>query len=71
MASEARTVSHSNVGEVTEWCGGKSVLEKDSLDDSVTIPAINVVTKDGVKRAYIGDTIIRNNDGFYQIWKGN
>lgn len=70
MGSEARTVSQSNLEEVTEWCKGKLVMEHDSLDHSVTNPGINLQTADGVKRAYVGDTIIRCDNGTYMIWKG-
>lgn len=70
MSSEARTVSASNVGEVAVWCGGKIVGEIDPFDDTASTPAINVQTGDKVSRAYIGDTIIKNHDGTYQIFKG-
>lgn len=71
MASEAKTVSLMNVGLVAAWCEGKLVTEHDSLDHSVTNPAINLQTESGIERAYVGDTIIKNHNGTYQIWKGN
>jgi hypothetical protein len=70
MGSEARTVSEKNLGEVAVWCGGVIVGEHDALDHSVSNSALNLRTMNGeVERAHIGDMIIRNHDGTFQIRK--
>lgn len=71
MGSEARVVSASNIEEVAEWCGGKVVTEIDDLDRSVTNPAMNLRTIKEIERAHIGDTIIKNHNGTFQLWKAN
>lgn len=70
MGHEARTVSIMNVGLVAQWCGGVMVTEKDPFDDSKTNPAFNFQAGDEIKRAHIGDTIIKNADGTFQLWEG-
>lgn len=70
MGSEARMVSESNITEVAEWCGGVVITEHDALDHSVTNPALNLPAGDEVVRAHIGDTIIKNHNGTFQIFKG-
>lgn len=69
MSSEARVVSESNIGAVAEWCGGVVVVEHDALDHSATNPALNLETIAGIERAHIGDTIIKNHNGTFRIWK--
>lgn len=69
MGSEARLVSESNIAQVAEWTGGVIVTEHDALDHSVTNPALNLLTINGIERAHIGDTIIKNHNGTFQIWK--
>lgn len=71
MAFEARTVSASNVEEVAVWCMGVVVEEHDAFDHTATNPAINLRTETEIERAHIGDTIIKNNSGTFQIWKGH
>lgn len=72
MGSEAKLVSERNIGEVAVWCGGVIVGEHDALDHSVTNPALNLRTMNGeIERAHVGDTIIKNHDGTFQIWKGD
>lgn len=69
MGSEARVVSAANIAEVAEWCMGKVVIEHDALDHSVTNPALNLRTIKEIERAHIGDTIIKNHNGTFQLWK--
>lgn len=65
-------VSESNVGELALWCGGVIVGEHDALDHSVISPALNLRTADGaIERASVGDMIIRNHDGTFQIRKAH
>jgi hypothetical protein len=70
MSSEARTLTENNVWELATWCGGNPVVEHDALDHDKTSPGINVPTKDGVERASLGQTIIRKNDGTFEVFKG-
>lgn len=70
MASEARVVSKYNIAGVAEWCGGVVVIEHDSLDHSITNPALNLRTTKEIERAHIGDTIIKNHDGSFSIFRG-
>lgn len=67
MALDARTLTNKNVWELVEWCGGKSVVEHDALDHDRTSPGINVPTKDGVERASLGDMIVQQNDGTFEV----
>lgn len=46
------------------------VTEIDPFDSDKTNPAFNFQTKEGIKRAHIGDTIIKNADGTFQLWEG-
>lgn len=46
-----------NGAELAQWCRGKLVEEIDPVDPELKSPAINVQTKDGVKRAHVGDYI--------------
>lgn len=67
MGSEARTLNEKNAAALAHWCGGKLVTEHDALDDEKTSPGINVPVGDDVERASVGDTLIRKNDGTFEI----
>lgn len=69
MSSEARNLTENNAEELAHWCGGRVVAEHDALDHENWTPGINVPVKDGVQRASKGDTIIRKNDGTFEIFK--
>lgn len=69
MASEARTLTEKNAAELAEWCGGVLVTEYDAIDSSKSFPGINVPVKDGAERASLGDTLIRKDDGTFEISK--
>jgi len=69
MTSEGRILIHSNANELAHWCGGKLVVEQDALNSEVTSPGINVPVGDEVKRASVGDVIIRKDDGSFDIFK--
>lgn len=73
MSSEARTLSGTtkNAEELTLWCGGKLVWEHDALGQHMAYPGINVPVGDGVERASMGDTIIKKNDGTFEIFKNS
>lgn len=70
MASEARNLTENNAAELAQWCGGRLAREHDALDHSQSTLGINVPVVDGVERASVGDTIIRRNDGQFEIFKG-
>lgn len=69
MSSEAKTLTADNAAELAEWCGGRAVMEHDALNPAQSSPGINVPVGDDVKRASMGDMIIRNNDGTFRIFK--
>jgi hypothetical protein len=70
MSSEARNLTDRNAEELAHWCGGLVVKEHDALDHSNWTPGINLRVGDDVQRASVGDTIIRKNDGTFEIFKG-
>lgn len=69
MGSEARIVTKENASALATWCRGKLVNEQDALLPHINTPGINVPVGDGVERASLGDTIIRKNDGTFQVFK--
>jgi len=69
MASEARTLTSDNGEELARWCGGRLVREFDALNPAKSAPGINVPVGDGCERASMGDTIIRKNDGTFEIFR--
>jgi hypothetical protein len=69
MTSEAKTLTEDNAQEVAQWCGGRAVIQHDALDHDVTTPGVNVPVGDSVQRAQVGDMVIRNDDGSFQIFK--
>lgn len=56
----AKQVTEDTAKEITAWCGGRLVGEMDALDRSSVSPGINVPTLRGVKRASMGDYVIKN-----------
>lgn len=71
MSSEARTLTADNAAELAAWCGGRAVKEYDALNHDSFTPGINVPINGGitVERASMGDTLIRKNDGTFEIFK--
>ncbi len=69
MGSTARMITAENIREVAGWCGGRIVTEIDPFDDAATNLAFNVKTIKEIERAHIGDTIIKNHNGTFQLWK--
>lgn len=70
MASEARVLTRDNALQVVAWCKGRLVEEQDALNPAVTSPGINLQVSNGdIQRASMGDTIIRNDDGTFSIFK--
>lgn len=68
MSSESRVINKHNIDEVASWCGGRVVVQHDALDSSITFPAINVPVGDNVRRANIGDMVIKKDDGSFEIF---
>lgn len=69
MGAESRIVTVRNVDELSQWCGGRVVVQQDALNPNSTHPAINVQTDEGVERAQVGDMLIRNHDGSFAVIK--
>lgn len=69
MSSEARILTQENASHLAEWCRGKLVNEQDAISPHVNTPGINVPVGEGVKRASLGDTIIRKSDGTFEVFK--
>jgi hypothetical protein len=69
MSSEARTLTANNADELAAWCGGRAVVEHDALDHEKTSPGINVPVGlfSEVKRASVGDTILREMNGSFKV----
>ena len=55
---------------ITVWCGGLLVQEIDPFTAAVQ-PGINVPCKDEVKRASLGDYVIRKEDKTFDVVKPN
>ena len=70
MSSEARNLTERNAEALAHWCGGLVVQEHDALDHDNWTPGINLLVDGEVQRASMGDTIIRKNDGTFEIFKG-
>ena len=69
MSSEARILTIQNASHLASWCGGMLVNEQDALLPHINTPGINVPVGGEVKRASVGDTIIRKNDGTFEVFK--
>lgn len=68
MGSEGKVVTKENAEELAKWCGGKIVIEHDAIIHTITNPAINVPVEDGVKRAHVGDIIIKKENGTFDVY---
>lgn len=69
MGATARTLTARNAQEIADWCGGVVVIQHDALEHSNTTPGVNVPTPEGVQRAQVGNTIVQNADGTFEIFK--
>lgn len=70
MILESKIVFDWSIEDLVEWCGGTIVIEHDALDHAVTQRGINVPCQhDEVKRASLGDTITRHDDGTFDVVK--
>lgn len=66
---EAYAITETNLLEITLWCGGKQVEE--ILPDGTKRPAINFQAREGVERAYVGNILIKDGPGCYDVIRGN
>jgi len=64
---QAMHLSEELVTVISVWCGAVVVEEIDPLDDTKRYPALNVQTKEGVKRASLGDYILKHHDGSFDV----
>lgn len=67
----AMRLSPELVTVVSVWCGGRIVEEIDPFDSSQRYPALNVQCGNEVKRASLGDTVIKHSDGTFDVKKPN
>ena len=68
---QAMEVSPQLVKVISVWCGGLEVEEIHPFDNQTRYPAINVPTPEGVKRASIGDHVIKRSDKTFDVVKPN
>lgn len=64
---EHMIVSPELVTTVAAWCKGAQVEEIDPFDAEKRYPALNIQTREGVKRASLGDAVIKHDDGSFSI----
>lgn len=69
MSSTAKILTAENAAHLAAWCQGRLVNEQDALLPHINTPGINVPVRGGVERASVGDTIIRNDDGTFEVFK--
>jgi hypothetical protein len=60
-------LSQENIKTVAAWAGAIEVEEIDPFNDTQRYPALNVQCGDTVKRAGLGDYVIRNSDGTFNV----
>lgn len=68
---QAMLLSPELVTVVSVWCGGRIVEEIDPFESSNRQPGINVLCGDEVKRASLGDYVIRKEDKTFDVVKPN
>lgn len=54
---------------ISVWCKGLVVEEIDPFDRQKTQPGLNVPGKDEVKRASLGDWVLKHEDGSFDVSK--
>lgn len=64
---ESMMLSPETVTVVSVWCHAKIVEEIDPHDSSKRYPALNVQCGDEVKRASLGDYVVRLPDGKFDV----
>lgn len=66
---QAMLLSPELVTVTSVWCSGVVVEEIDPFDDGKRFPALNVPCGDQVKRASLGDYVIKHSDGSFDVKK--
>lgn len=67
--AQALLLSPETVTIVSVWCYGVVVEEIDPFDNEIRYPALNVQTREGVKRASLGDYVLKHADGTFDVKK--
>lgn len=60
-------ISPETIKVVSVWANGVIVEEIDPIDDSKRYPALNVQCGDEVKRASLGDYVVKGKDGTFDV----
>jgi len=69
VSVEAAQLTADNVHAVASWCNGVQKEEIDPFDHSKRFVALNLMTKDGPRRAQQGDYIVKNTIGEFSVMK--
>jgi hypothetical protein len=70
MSSEWRRLTADNAEEIANWCGGRTVIQHSTQDDSAPpIIGVNVPVNDEVQRAQPDDYVVRSHYGKFFIKK--
>lgn len=64
---DAVKVTKENYENVAEWCGGRTVYDPKSSDPTDVYLAVDVPTLSGVRRADIGEYVVREGNRFYPL----
>ncbi len=65
---EAFVLIHDNVNTVAEWCKG-IIVEEINPETDERYPALNLQCGEDVKRASLGDWIVKKEDGTFDVTK--
>lgn len=66
---EAHMLTGDNVTVISMWCHGMVVEEIDALDPEQKFPALNVQCGEEVKRASLGDWVVKYKDKTFDVKK--
>lgn len=61
------TLTADNATIVSVWANAVIVEEIDPFDSTLTFPGLNVQCGDTVKRASLGDRVLKHGDGTYDV----
>lgn len=64
---EHMVLSPEFVKVVAAWTKGVEVEEIDPFDGEKRQPALNIQTREGVKRVSLGDAVIKHDDGSFSV----
>jgi len=65
----ALVVEADNASVLADWCDGVAVEEIDPFNANIKFPALNVPCGDNVKRASLGDYVLKHDDGSFDVKK--